>query len=330
MADAPLEQWEQEVLAGHRWQQLGDDTATIEIKQLRGLRAAVGNLSSEQQSILAQVIGPEICNWALFETISRVCSIIGSGEPDTKGTGHLATVTPERWRKIWAYYLACRQWLVERARPRASYQLMLKLCDPQGSILHHVERLLGQRDSLKEFWVERFCVCLEAWLDDLPPQGQPRKMTLEVAACSLEKRILKEEPQPRVPFDMIRLDDCSILQPCHHKLFRRYDIILSSIGDGQWRKSMPVRGSDGLDRADKLQPYLAALDQWLATDQPTAAAPPAGDLYARLGRPDSFKRFAVALLVSILRAQQISARRKAMKHLEASSAASNERAADAQ
>ena len=313
MADAPLEQWEQEVLAGHRWQQLGDDTATIEIKQLRGLRAAVGNLSSEQQSILAQVIGPEICNWALFETISRVCSIIGSGEPDTKGTGHIATVTPERWRKIWAYYLACRQWLARQARPGAGYQAMLELCDPQGSIQHHVERLLGQRDSLKELWLERFCVCLEAWLDDLPPQGQPRKLSLEVAARSLEKRILQEESQPRVPFDMIRLDDHSILQPCHHKLFRRYDIILSSIGDGQWRKSMPVCGTDGLDRADKLEPCLSALEQWLAAEQATAS--PASDLHARLGQPDSFKRFAVALLVSLLRAQQISARRKAMKHL---------------
>ncbi len=292
------------------------DAAKAEIERLRILRAAAGTLTFQQELILAQVIGPEICNWALFETISRVCSIIGRGQPDSQGTGHIATVTTQRWQKIWAYYLAYCHWLAKQVRLGASYQVILELCDPQRSIQQHVESLLGKRGPLRELWLEHFCICLDAWLDDLPPQGQPRKLALEAAARSLEERILHQEPQPRVPFDMIRLDDHSIFQSCHHKFFRRYDIILSSIGDGQWRKSMPMRGTDGADRADRLEPYLDALEQWLTTDQTTSTIPPAADLYSRLGPPENFKRFAVALLASLLRAQQFTARRKAVKHLK--------------
>ena len=148
-------------------------------------------------------------------------------------------MTAERWRQIWAYYFACRQWLAMQVRPLVGYRAMLEICDPQGDIQRHVERLLGQRDGLKELWIERFCICLEAWLDDLPPQGQPRKLSLEAAARALEERILREEPRPRVPFKMIRLDDHSILQPCHHKLFRRYDIIFPASATGSGARACP-------------------------------------------------------------------------------------------
>ncbi len=311
MADESSEEWVRELLAAHRWRGVSEDAAKAEMERLQALRAAAGSLDVPRQSILAQVIGPEICNWSLLETIARVCSIIGRGEPDVQGTGHLATVTPERWRQIWAYYLACRKWLVATVRLGEGFRAMLDLCDSHGTTQKHVEQLLGQQDRLKELYVERFCICLEAWLDDLLPEDHPRKLSLGASARLLEKRILAEEAQPRVPFDMIRLDDHSILQPCHHKLFRRYDIILSSIGDGQWRKSMPMRGTDGAGRADELEPYLSALERWVESDQPTSAFPPASDLYSRLGRPDNFKRFAVALLASLLRAQQLTARHKA-------------------
>ena len=174
-------------------------------------------------------------------------------------------------------------------------------------------QMLGTCDRLKGLYVERFCICMEAWLDDLPSNGQPRRTALKAAASSLEQEILATEPEPRVPFKMIRLDDHSILQPCHHKLFRRYDIILSSIGDGAWRKSMPMRGTDGEDRAAELEPHLAALERWVQTDSVEGSLPPTSDLWARLGQPDDFKRFAVALLASLLRAQQAVARRKAVK-----------------
>jgi len=69
-----LEEWEREVLAGHRWRRVGEGGASAEMVRLRALRAEVGALDANQQVLLAQVLGPEICNWALLESISRACS----------------------------------------------------------------------------------------------------------------------------------------------------------------------------------------------------------------------------------------------------------------
>src|SRR3972149_4045844 len=106
MAEEVVEQWEREVTAGHRWHRVGEEAARRELDRLRGLRTAAGPLDKKQQAVVAPGMWPEICNWSLFETTPRVCSIIGRGEPDARGTGHAATVTPERWQQIWAYYLA--------------------------------------------------------------------------------------------------------------------------------------------------------------------------------------------------------------------------------
>lgn len=128
-----LVEWEREVLAGHRWHGVGEEESKAELARLRTLRVQCGSLDVRQQAVLSQVLGPEICNWALVETLYRVCSVIGQGKPDTQGTGHRATVTPERWRRMWAYYFACRQWLAEGSRPGLmSYRAILDFCDPQG------------------------------------------------------------------------------------------------------------------------------------------------------------------------------------------------------
>jgi hypothetical protein len=189
---------------------------------------------------------------------------------------------------------------------------MLEMCDPNGNTRRHVAQLLGPHDHLKALYVERFCLCLEAWLDDMYLPEYARRLALETATKAVEQRILAAEPEPRVPFDRIRLDGHSILQPCHHKLFRRYDIILSSIGDGQWRKSMPMRGTDGTERAAEMEPYLSALERWACAEvAPAPDGPSEADLYPLLGTSDPFKRFAIALLASLLRAQQIAARQQA-------------------
>ncbi|MBN2584603.1 MAG: hypothetical protein JXL80_16185 [Planctomycetes bacterium] len=315
MNQQTLEPWEREVTAGHRWRTQGEQRAAEELERLRRLRAAAGSLTPSQLAIVDQVMMPEICNWALLEIIPRLATAIGCGQPDPRGTGHQKSLTAGRWRQIWAYYLACRQWLAAEVRPATGYMAALEACDPQGAVLQHVADLLGPRDALKELYVERFCLCLEAWLDSLslPPPGRPRLVALKAAAAAIEAEILRQEPDPRVPMDMIRLDDHSILQPCHHKLFRRYDIILSSIGDGKWRRTMPQRGTDGAARADELEPFLAALEQWADGTPPAADQTLAADMAARLGTPDAFKRFAVALLVSLLRSQQLKARQRAAK-----------------
>ncbi|MFX1453585.1 MAG: hypothetical protein ACFFCM_22335, partial [Promethearchaeota archaeon] len=109
------------------------------------------------------------------------------------------------------------------------------------------------------------------------------------------------------------------LQPCSHKVFRRYDIILSSIGDGKWRKSIPMRGTDGLERFDLLEKFLFPIKCWIDDiDKPNNYNDEGQfeKIQELLGDKNAVKIFLASLLVSVLRPQQIRAKKKAKKRMK--------------
>ena len=77
------------------------------------------------------------------------------------------------------------------------------------------------------------------------------------------------------------------LQPCSHKLFRRLDIIISSIGAGKWRGRIPFRGTDGLERAKTLETFLEPVATWLQDDdaEKYQDKEPGATLMRNLGNP---------------------------------------------
>ena len=74
---------------------------------------------------------------------------------------------------------------------------------------------------------------------------------------------------------------------------------------------MPMRGTDGFERAELLETYLAPIDSWIAGDTATMRGEPALTIRAALGEPDETKRFLASLLVSLLRCGQLQARERA-------------------
>ncbi len=75
---------------------------------------------------------------------------------------------------------------------------------------------------------------------------------------------------------------------------------------------MPVRGTDGLERADHLARYLDPIAGWIEKGQEARSDwQPGSTLVPLLGEPDDTKRFLASLLVSLLRAQEMSARARA-------------------
>jgi len=128
--------------------------------------------------------------------------------------------------------------------------------------------------------------------------------------------IAKLDPERAVvPEAVLQNDGDGRLQPCHHKAFYRYDLIISSIGAGKWRAAMGRRRTDGLARADTLESYLAPIELWTKgktkTDDEFAAK-----IQALLGAPDSTKLFLASLLVSLLRPQQLAAAELAKRRAE--------------
>jgi hypothetical protein len=308
-----LEAWEDEVLARHRWGKRPwltehpwpEQKAEDERKRLRKFQETTGPWDEDTRALLDQILVLEICNWRLEESILALSEAIGRKKPADMKIGHMASMTQERWLKIWAYYLTLRDW--NSCRPRSGYEMLLNICDPEGTIRTHIRNMLGEPTELKGLYVERFCMMMEYWLDGCPEGVTPAQSAWKT---SLEQEIGKRDPDGTI-LEAFQYQGMGKLEFCHHKLFRRYDIILSSIGAGKWRSAIPRRGTDGSERADELERFLEPIEDWVqGRNQGKGARAP--ELYKRiqssLGKRDDTKVFMASLLVSLLRAQGLAAR----------------------
>lgn len=299
------ESWQQEIVAHHRWGQHGTERSQAELSRLQPLWDAVQSMDDSTRRIIDQIVALEICNWNLENGILDLCSAIGRGIPVDHDIGHLASVTQERSKHVWAYYLAARDWLP--CAGKSEYTHLLAHCDPEGTTRKHVSELLIETTELKTFYVERFCLCLERWLGGALAKGSASTIAHAAAVKRIEEEIEKREPDSHI-LNALRNDGDGRLQPCSHKAFRRYDIILSSIGCGKWRGAMPQRGTDGIERADALAKHLDAVEHWIEEGN---RAPSRTAEDSALGTPEPVKVFLASLLVSLLRAQEMVARASA-------------------
>jgi hypothetical protein len=313
------EGWEEEVLFPHHWGRHGQERAEEERTRLKRLREDVYDWSEAHGQLVEQIRALEICNWDLEESFLALCLAIGTKTPTPRPIGHLASVTAERWRKIWAYYLALRDWL-PREMP-AGYDALLQICDVDRSIRQHINEMLGEPDEQKSLFVERLCHNLSFWLggvcEDLE---KPQPIAHSAAVAAMDDRIHQLNGDEDIRRAILEKGDRWLL-PCHHKTFRRYDIIISSIGAGKWRAKMPLRGTDGFERAETLERYLSPAVAWV-DERSEPKDDDDGELFERiaglLGERDNGKVFLVSLLVSLLRAQQLFAVNLAEKRVQKS------------
>lgn len=324
--DGGLQDWERELLAPHRWGRMrtwfsdspelwDSQRASQEHARLRELWEKAPPLSKVSKEILKSIISLEICNWNLEESILSLCSAIGTSHAPKIRIGHAGSVTDERWRKVWAYYLALKAWLPSSGRI-TGYQALLDICDPESETRNHVLSMLGEINDLKQLYVERFCLNFEYWIGGFYPLGSPQMKAYVAAVERLEGEISKLDPDPEM-LEWMRLDGKrGWIEICHHKAFRRFDIQISSIGSGKWRGAIPYEGTDGLGRAETLEKYLAPIEEWIkgpAAPRKSADDDISNRIQESLGKRDDSKLFLAAMLVSLLRSQQIAARKRAEK-----------------
>jgi len=324
--DKELQDWERELLADHRWRRLRkwfperDESVDAEIisnehARLRKLWEKVQPLSHTCKEIQRSIIALEICNWNLEESIMILCKAIGAKDSAQLKIGHSFSITDERWRKVWAYYLALKKWLPTSER-FTGYDALLKVCDSEGVIQNHIFEMLGESTELKQLYVERFCLNMQYWLGGFFPDGSPQLKAYKAAAEKLENDISKLDPDSEI-LEWMRLDGKrGWIEICHHKAFRRFDIHISSIGTGKWRGSIPFRGIDGLERAATLEKYLFPIQAWIKGLSISNDAPDEAIFYKireLLGESDDTKLFLASLLLSLLRSQETAARQLAGK-----------------
>jgi len=319
-ADKPVcERWEEELLAGHRWGRLSrwsnidDDTGQKEHARLRKLWDFARPLDESAKRIVDQILALEICNWNLEESILALCRAIGEKKPAELNIGHWGSVSEERLKKIWAYYLTLRGWLWSEVN--RGHVALLKTCDPDKTIQNKILNLLGDRNELKELCVERFCLCLEFMV--CSPRKSAQAKAHSAAVSVIEEEIRSRDPEGTIlkfpKFDQQAYSYYG-LELCHHKLFRHYEIIISSIGAGKWRAVTPRKESDGLERAMMMEEYLSLIESWINGQVKKKKEDPknrlTGKIYKSLGKADRTKIFLASLLVSLLRSQQLAARKR--------------------
>ncbi|MDH5683704.1 MAG: hypothetical protein OEZ20_04485 [candidate division WOR-3 bacterium] len=315
-----LEPWEEELFAMHRWGRFAfwfkkdDPKGKQELKRLRGLWDKAKPIDESLAMVMKQIMSLEICNWKLEESILEICASIGTKTPSKQGIGHMASMTEERWKKIWAYYLTLRKWLSSKGND--SYDILLKTCDPDKIIQDHVIEMLGDRNKIKELYVERFGLSLERWLGDYSAPDSPQLKAHQAAILAVDSEIKKVDPENTVIHELVlKNDGDGRLNLCNHKLFRRYDIIISSIGVGNWRGAMGKRGTDGLERADILEKYLSPIESWIQGRE-SDKNELSNRIHNLLDKQDAVKKFLASLFVSLLRSQQLAARKLAKQRQE--------------
>ncbi len=323
-----IQDWEREFLANHRWGRLklwfpenhislDSEMVSSELAHLKSLWNKVQPLDKSGKDILKSIIALEICNWNLENSILSICRAIGENKSPTLAIGHLNSVTSGRWKNLWAYYLALRDWLAFGSIN--GYDIFHNLCDPDGLVKEKISVLLSERIGLKELYVERLCLLFEFWLGGHNLlEKNPQKIAHHSAVRAIEEEILKKDPQSLI-LKAMKFDGDGRLNPCNHKAFRRYDIIISSIGAGKWRATIPRKGTDGLERAALLDRYLLAIESWIK-DNKKINEQDEDKLFEKihnfLGEPDDTKIFLASLLVSLLQPQQMAAKQLGEKRIK--------------
>jgi hypothetical protein len=297
--------WQNEVSARHRWGR-HEGGASAEIARLQALWSAVEPRKDVHGVLIKQIVSLEICNWNLEESVLALARAIGREEPAEIAIGHLTSVSEARWGRVWACYAALRSW--QGGETANAYRALLGRFDGEAEVQTHIADLLGVRDELKGLYVERFCLCLQFWLGGLIEQESAETTAHAAAVTAVEKAIRELDPEGEI-LDAMSHDGDGKLQPCHHKAFRRYDIIISSIGAGRWRAAMPMRGADGIERAEALERLLSPTEEWITGSEATGQAPSA--ITESLRERSEMKVFLASLLASLLRAQQLTARQLA-------------------
>lgn len=313
---SPKEPWEKELLAIHRWGRFkfwfgkDDNRGEQELAKLKKLWKEAQPLSNPCKTVIEQIQALEICNWNLEQSILALCDAIGEKEPSKLQIGHMASVSEERWKKVQVYYLTLKNWLF--CKKKSGYDLLLKKRDPDREIQNYIFKMLGDdRNLLKKLYVERLCLCLERWLGN-PDSDSSRMKVHEAAVTTLEKEIKKLDPKYKVVSELVlKSDGDGRLQPCNHKAFKRYDLIISSIGAGKWRAGKEAKGTDGLERTEIMEKYLSPIELWISgkTNKEKSSLPER--IHKALGKPDKEKLFLASLLLSLLRSQQLAAKKLA-------------------
>ncbi len=288
--------WEDEIKARHRWGRY-PELVNGEIDKLQLLWNGIDSHNENYHKLVEQIISLEVCNWRFKKSASELTRAIGKLTPLPYEIGHMSSVNQERKRKILTYYLSLQYWLSKSQirdyfEQRECVSPTLSIFE-DGSITRDlVETKLGESTELKILLVERLCLRLKNKLNGFYPDGSVSKRIVDSSKEFIDTEIAKFNCDKR----FIDAIDCGGLEFCHHKFFRRLDILIESIGAGKWRDKSTQTKDDGLRLSKEIDEITEPLVEWLDNRD--------SEFDSILGKRQPDKAFLVSLFVSLLTAQK--------------------------
>lgn len=258
-----------------------------EVRFINELQKRLRKLDKNARLLRLQIIGNEQCNYKFFQNISKILEGIGRMYPRNDVLGHVPNV-PDYLRPLEqdrlemgkAHLKILELWLQGRSASEAKSAL-----PRHKHVVDPIYQALGERTSLKKLYVERMTISFsypvlhwsgEADLSNVDGKtvddfgiNHPRGLEIDkrIAEAKSVKLTYRESNfgnKKQFGDEILAYIVYRGRGLCNHKFFRHFDIILKSIGKGEWRKDNPPRGKERAELAEKISQFVFALDSWLA------------------------------------------------------------------
>ena len=295
------------------WFYSDEEINTKETQKLNTLWEKAQPLTDKELFTVRQITSLSRCNWNLELSIQSLIEAIGKGEEAKIRIGHNYSITNDRWKKAWAYYFTVKSWLPIQGK-YTGIPVLMDFCDPNKTIRSHILNLLGKNTKLKELYVELFSYSLEFHLLGRHPDDKAKISAIKAAVDSLINEVTKNDHDKMI-LAAVQINPAEPsegklrwYEVCHHKFFRRCDVILSSIGKNKWRGKFEEKSSEKKDLQELLLNFSLTLESWISNhyinDEFTKK------IIELLGEHTSKKLFQVNLLNAFLKGQRETIRQK--------------------
>jgi hypothetical protein len=289
------------------WFYLDKEIKARELQKLDELWNNAQPMTNDELYSVSQITWLSRCNWNLEPSITSLIEAIGKGKRASIRIGHNYSITEDRWKKVWAYYFTLKQWLHPQER-YTGIPTLLDYCDPDNTIKAHITNLLGKKTKLKELYVELFSYFLEFQLMGKNHPGDSAKNNATKAAVESLMNEIKKFEYDEMILAAVQINPETLsegklrwYEVCHHKFFRRCDIIISTIGKNEWRGTFKERGSERKELKDLLLRYSQSLEAWISNQESVNDFKKS--IHELLGQQTSKKLFQVSLLYAFLKGQ---------------------------
>jgi len=297
-----------------------------EVRFINKLQMRLPKLGTNARMLRLQIIGNEQCHYKFFQNNLKILQGIGDMRPRKDVMGHvpnlpdyIRSLENERIEMGKAYLRVLELWFEGKSTGEAKHTL------PKfKSFVDSIYQTLGERTPLKKLYVERMIISFsypilhwsgEADLSNIAGKtvdvfGINHPRGLEIDQKIAQTKRINLTYGPRIFGNKKQFGDDTLAHIvyrgrglCNHKFFRHVQIILNSIGKGEWRKDDPPQAKERTQLAARISDYVFALDSWLAElDEKKAIAedPDAlkviNEVYATLGDRSQVKEWLVASL----------------------------------